>query len=266
MRFPLACRCAEGLLAACLLGSAMTVDAATAPVLLAEPSTSLAFTQREVEAHAAIAKRDFLQEAAARQELACLSHCAQIQRVWQRLLPVIRAQHAGNIRNLRLKVVHSSRIDALSFPDGLIVISERMVSRRHLNAEQIAFVLAHEASHVLLQHERQSLTSALAILPPNVPHATVAQVYSDIEANYFRLDDALATIAQQSEFEADEVGLLMAALAGFNPQRQLRFMEQLAVQPQGQSMLATHPEAGQRLARLRQRLPLAQRLYGRGKH
>ena len=68
----------------------------------------------------------------------------------------------------------------------------------------------------------------------------------------------------QVEFEADEVGLQLAALAGFAPDAQLRFMEQLSQRETRQTMLVMHPAAALRLQRLRYLLPLARRVFAAG--
>ena len=70
---------------------------------------------------------------------------------------------------------------------------------------------------------------------------------------------------QQAEHEADAVGLQLAALAGYPPAEQLRFMENEARQTSPRApVVATQPTARSRLLQLQATLPLAQRLYGHG--
>ena len=70
---------------------------------------------------------------------------------------------------------------------------------------------------------------------------------------------------QQAEHEADAVGLQLAALAGYVPAEQLRFMENEARQTSPRApVVATQPTARSRLLQLQATLPLAQRLYGHG--
>jgi predicted Zn-dependent protease len=67
---------------------------------------------------------------------------------------------------------------------------------------------------------------------------------------------------QQVELQADEAGLELAALAGYAPAQQLRFMRGLArAEADGEPLAATHPPAVERLRRLQGLLPLARRLY-----
>lgn len=183
--------------------------------------------------------------------------------MWERLLPIIASQKAQTLAQPRLEIVTSKDLDALSFAEGTIVLSESFVSRLDLDADQIAFVLAHEVAHVLLQHERQTLTSVMALMPAN-HRRSASELYSEMEAHYFSMDDGLAVIAHQAEFEADEVGLEIAALAGFDPHKQLEFMYKLARVPRGQSLLSTHPDVALRLERLLAVMPLAVRLHAMG--
>jgi predicted Zn-dependent protease len=184
--------------------------------------------------------------------------------VWRRLLPVIRFQQTGRRVVLSLVVVTSPDIQALSFPDGTIVISEAFIEREQLVAAQVAFVLAHEATHVLLQHERQTLTSMLALIPSPARH-TPQDVYTEMEFNYFPMADSMAPVFHQVELEADEVGLQLAALAGYAPAAQLQFLKRSARREAGQSMASTHPSMDSRWKQLSKLLPLAHRLLEVGR-
>ena len=124
-------------------------------------------------------------------------------------------------------------------------------------------MLAHEAAHTLLEHERQALTAALSLLPRNVSR-TVADIYVEFGFN-IAIVRLLEPVMHQAELEADEVGLQLAALAGYPPTAQLRFMEnEAAVDTSGAAVVSTHPTAASRLARLRGQLPLAERIYEHG--
>jgi Zn-dependent protease with chaperone function len=236
--------------------------AAPTAIPIAEASSGLAFSESEVGAHAAHIKSRFLLEADAKNERGCALHCEAIAEVWNTLLPVIRSQQPRNPIALRLEIVNSSSVDALAFAEGTVILSEAFVSRLALSKAHIAFVLAHEASHVLLQHERQTLTSALAWMAP-MRASSAAEIYQEMEDRYFQMDTYLSVVAHQTEFEADEIGLGLAAMAGYDPHLQLEFMQTLAQRGSRQSMLSTHPEASLRLGRLREHLPLAVRLFER---
>ncbi len=228
-------------------------------VNIVEPSLGLAFTEAAVIDHAQVNKQALLDAAAASGQLGCVAYCNQLAEVWGRLLPVLRFQQASRAMTLRLVVVTNPDIHALSFPDGTIVISEVFIRRMQMQLAQLAFVLAHEASHVLLQHERQTLTSMLALIPSRAQR-TPQDVYTEMEFNYFAMSDAMAVVFHHVELEADELGLQLAALAGYAPAAQLAFLEHSLQHDGRQSMVSTHPDMASRLHAMRRLLPLARRL------
>ncbi|HEY4067866.1 MAG TPA: M48 family metalloprotease [Burkholderiaceae bacterium] len=218
--------------------------------------TGLAWSSAEVSDAGDGALRTVLDKAGRRDALGCRALCGRIERVWLQLLAVLPpAQSSG----LQLHVVRLDDEDAFAVPSGDVLLSENFIQARELDNAQLAFVLAHELSHVLLQHERQTLTAALSLLPRAVPRS-VQDVYVELEFNH-RLLKALEPVYQQAEFEADETGLQLAALAGFSPDAQLEFLVGQAHEPDRELIVRTHGSAAARLAAARATLPLARRLY-----
>ena len=250
-------------LAALPLAAALYAQAAEVQVV--DPPTGLAWSAEEVSRAGADAAATMLARTAAAGQSGCRTHCEAIGRVWLRLAAVAGAQQEGRAHpfTLTLHVVQSADIDAFAAPDGTLVLSEDFVRRRSLDEAQLAFVLAHEMAHILLEHERQALTAALSLLPRNVPR-TVDDVYVEFGFNIGVLR-LLEPVMHQAELEADEVGLRLAALAGYAPAAQLRFMKNEArSEVPGASVVSTHPSAATRLARLLSQLPLAERIYDQG--
>ena len=231
-------------------------------VRVAIPSEGLAFSAAQVGAVGYAARQRVLTEVARAELTGCLSYCEVLASVWAALTPVFQAQHDD--LDLRLVVLRSPDITALSFADGTVVISEVLIADQGLDEAQIAFVLAHEASHILLQHERQTLTSMMALMPSTYERHP-EDVYAEIEYRYFADSESLSIIFQQAELEADEIGLQLAAMARFAPHLQLKFMEQRTTKTADADIFATHPPATDRLLRLRDQMPLAIRLFQLGK-
>ena len=244
----------------CLLGLFPFVCHAN-NIRVAVPSSGLAFSVGELSEAGETAKQRVVTEASNSGLTGCLAYCTVLEQVWGKLLPVFHAQQ--DKQDLHLVVLRSPHLEAVSFADGTIAISENFISHLDLDEAQIAFVLAHEASHFLLQHERQALTSILALMPSKLAR-TPQDLYCELEYHYFSMSDSFALIFHQIEFEADEIGMQLAALAGYAPQLQLRFMEQRAMAASTPSLHATHPTAPERLQRLRDQFPLALRLFESG--
>lgn len=240
-----------------ILGLALAAPVAGVP--LADAPTGLAWSAQEVAAATDASARQVVERAAAAGASGCRSHCDAIHQVWSRLLPELRGQPAAPAGvHWQLVVVQSEGVEAFAVPGGTIVLGEAFVRTRRLAPAEIAFIVAHEAVHVLMQHERQTLTAALALLPRHVPRS-VDDVYVEMDYNLGLLR-TLEPVLHQVEFEADELGLLLAALAGFDPQAQLAFMHKETKAAPQRALLSTHPDAASRLRRLEERLPLARRL------
>lgn len=241
-----------------------SVSQAAADPSLIEPPTGLQWSAREVQAAAEPALQALLARAGRDALAGCARRCAQFERVFARLRGAMQAQ-GGRAASLdwQLVVVRLPDEQALALPEGQILVSEVFVEARGLDDAALAFVIAHEMAHAVLEHERQTLTYALALLPREVPR-TVRDMYTEMawDGGFLR---RLAPISHQVELEADELGLLLAAAAGYAPRRQMGFMAgELALEAgTGAEPSGSHPAAVLRLRQLQALLPLAERLHAR---
>jgi predicted Zn-dependent protease len=234
--------------------------AAQTPVLAYEP-VALGWTAAEVERVSAEQFQALVDRARQRGQLGCVDQCARIQRVYAAVLAQARHQSPRAARlPWSLAVVELPDVDALAMPGGQMMISQAFLARLGDSDAALAFVLAHEMAHSILEHERQLLSFARLLLPRQVKRS-VRDMYTEIDYN-FALLKGLEPVMQQGELEADELGLLMASAAGFEPQQQLSFLRAEAAQPvEPHGLVATHPPIVARLRALQPRLPWARRLW-----
>jgi predicted Zn-dependent protease len=233
--------------------------AASQAAQLAYEPIGLAWSAEEVE-HTAAARRAALVERAQQaQQLGCRQQCERLAAIFERLLSQARLQTARSASlPWTLSVVQLPDIEAEAVSGGLVAVSEPYLDRRALSDEALAFVLAHEMAHIILEHERQALTFALLLLPRQVTRS-VQDMYVEMDFSLSLLK-RMEPVLHQGEFEADELGLLMASAAGFDPDRQLAYMQQECAFDSARSgLVSTHPAACERLRALHARLPLARR-------
>ncbi len=224
---------------------------------------ALGWSAAEVERATSASLRTIVAKAEAARQLGCRRHCLRLEAIFARLVVQARGQspHAQEL-NWSLTVVQCSDVDALALPGGQVLISEDFIDRHTPTDEALAFVLAHEMAHSVLEHERQALTFARLLLPRQVSR-TVPDMYVEMDFNLGLLK-AMEPVLQQGEFEADELGLLMASAAGYAPVAQLAFIAGEAALPAASTpLVATHPAAAARLEQLKRRVPLAERLMPR---
>ena len=146
---------------------------------------------------------------------------------------------------------------------------------------ELSTVLAHEVGHVLAGHtlptsgeeagqilaqvSGQIASGVVGSYGPYSPLADLAGmlVSSAIEALFVN------PVSQQSESEADQIGLFLMADASYDPQDATAFWAKMAKDPSNGSLslsfLSTHPPTEERLAALKLLLPEAMKRYYAGR-
>ncbi len=74
----------------------------------------------------------------------------------------------------------------------------------------------------------------------------------------------LLPFSRKQEFEADEWGLIFAAMAGYNPEEAIPLWERMEKASSGQKppeFLSTHPSEGHRIEDLKKIMPEALKYY-----
>ena len=246
-----------------LLVLALAAGAPSQALQLAYEPVGLGWSSAEFDRASSGVLAGVVAQARRTHQLGCSRYCDRLARLFGRLVVVARQQTPrAQALPWSLVVVRDADLHAMALAGGQVIVSEAFIDRKRLGADALAFVLAHEMAHSILEHQRQALTFARMLLPRQVPRS-VADVYAEMDFDLGLLK-AMEPVLQQGEFEADELGLLMSSWAGFDPRHQLEFLAaECAANAPVESVVETHPPACARLARLRERLPLAQRLLAR---
>lgn len=129
------------------------------------------------------------------------------------------------------------------------------------NQHQLAAVMAHEVGHVLARHsnERASQTALR-----NIGIAAAQQ--AGVSDGTLRLIDFGANLGfflpfnRTQESEADEIGILLMARAGFDPQESINLWDNMAAAGGARppEFMSTHPSPGTRQTDLTRLLPRAE--------
>jgi beta-barrel assembly-enhancing protease len=171
---------------------------------------------------------------------------------------------AGRVRDKRrafqCEVLHDPSFNAMALPGGFLFISNSLVEFCERRPEELAFVLGHEMGHVIRGHASDRLLSETALRAVSA----VTMRASGSLSGWLQQQGLVllrSAHAQEGELEADELGLRLAAAAGFPPAGAialLRRLEAMSANPKGQGQyFATHPPPSERIARL---APLSRRL------
>ena len=127
----------------------------------------------------------------------------------------------------------------------LIAFSVSLLAQTR-NADEIAFILSHEAAHHIEGHlarQRRNATIGAAIMGQLVGISGDPDVGR--KAAEFGAAVGARTYSKDFELEADALGTVIAARAGYNPLRGAEFF--FRIPDPGNSFLGTHPANADRL-------------------
>lgn len=151
--------------------------------------------------------------------------------------------------------------NASAMAGGKLLVSADFVASRALDEDELAYLLAHEIAHVLAEHTRELVTLARAFVGNGFKRD-----YADIEhqlAEDLPVALRMKQAYDQQELEADYVGLILGAHAGFAPEAMLRLLGKL--HSDTRSLLSTHPSDAERLRQARAMLGTARALAERSR-
>lgn len=132
----------------------------------------------------------------------------------------------------------------------LIIFTQSLLARMS-NADELAFVMSHEAAHHISNHltrQRQNATTGAAVF------AGLATLNGGSPSDIRSAQRIGALVGSRSyskdfELEADELGTIITARAGFNPLRGAEFFARIP--DPGDRFLGTHPPNAQRVDAVR---------------
>jgi len=159
----------------------------------------------------------------------------------------------------RFGVMDSDSVNAFAAPGGYVFITRGLLLRMHSEAE-LAGVLAHEISHVLKHHHLQAIQkNAQVSLVTNLISAVSndsgmsGKLSAETKKKLIRVTNKLYArgLDKDDEFEADRMGVVIAARAGYDPYGLPAILQTLdAMNAQDSSlalMFKTHPAPQKRL-------------------
>ena len=125
-----------------------------------------------------------------------------------------------------LHLTSSKDVDAYSMAGGKLLFSTHFIRDNHFTDDELAILIGHEIGHAIAEHVREQATAVLLSNPKN-PDRSLNDVLAEMNSNlavYFQL----MPMSRMQEIEADQIGVRLAAMAGFQPTAALSFYKKLA--------------------------------------
>ena len=174
----------------------------------------------------------------------------------------------------QVSLIRDGKVNAFCLPGGKIVVYTGIIPVAQ-NEAALATVLGHEMAHATSRHGSQR------VLQQNLAQTAmtgVAASLSDMDYDKQRLVmgalgagtkfGVLMPFSRKHESEADEIGLIYMARAGYDPQESIRLWQRMESTGGGQppEFLSTHPSHGTRIQQLESWMPKALEEYNRAPH
>jgi len=169
-------------------------------------------------------------------------------------------------------VVESKEVNAWCMPGGKVVFYSGIIPVCK-DETGIAVVMGHEVAHAVAKHGAERMSqemlaqlggTALSVALASKPQETqnLWMTAFGVSAQY----GALLPISRAQESEADHLGLVFMAMAGYDPNAALGFWQRMATASSGQAppeILSTHPSDETRIRKIQEHLPEAMQYYAK---
>jgi len=218
--------------------------------------------------------RDFL---AKNQVIRGTADAEMVQRAGKRIQQAVEryfAEHnlSGQLKGYQweFNLVDSKEVNAWCMPGGKVVVYTGILPMTR-DETGLAVVLGHEIAHAVANHGDERMSQGLLAEMGGVALAealsTKPKETSDLFIAAYGLGaqvGVLLPFSRLHESEADHLGLIFMAMAGYDPRSAVGFWERMAAGKQGSAppqILSTHPADATRIKNIQSLLPEAMRYY-----
>jgi predicted Zn-dependent protease len=205
---------------------------------------------------------------------------AMVKRVGARIQEAVERYLASRGMGSRLadykwefNLVEDKQVNAWCMPGGKVVVYTGLLPVAQ-DETGLAVVMGHEIAHAVAEHGNERMSQglltqlggmALGEALTSRPAAT-KQLWMSVYgagAQY----GALLPYGRLQESEADHLGLIFMAMAGYDPHAAAAFWQRMSAQKGGQAppeFLSTHPSDATRIENIRKLIPEAMQHYRPG--
>ena len=205
------------------------------------------------------------------------TNTAMVKRVGQKLATAVETYLRNNgmtedVQNYSwvFNLVQDNQVNAFCMPGGKIVVYEGLLPVTQ-NEASLAIVLGHEIAHAVARHSAEQMSKKIkqqygtqiggAVLGALGMGSNTTSILQAIAQQGFQFKNL--SYSRDHEYEADHMGLIFAAMAGYDPQVAVTFWQRMAASSQNETseFMSDHPSDANRIKKIQAWMPEALRYY-----
>ncbi len=166
-------------------------------------------------------------------------------------------------------VVEDPAVNAWCMPGGKVVVYTGILPVTQDEAS-LAVVMGHEIAHAIARHGSERMSNGMLVQFGGAALSAATQTKPALTQALFQQSFGIGSqlgmlkFSRNHETEADKMGLIFAAMGGYNPNAAVSFWERMAAASGGgkpMELLSTHPSDATRIEGLKAFMPEALKYY-----
>lgn len=165
-------------------------------------------------------------------------------------------------------LVNSNEVNAWCMPGGKVVVYSGLLPVTQ-DETSLAIVMGHEIGHAVARHGNERMSQGLLAqfggIALDVALSQKSQETREIFLTSYGVGSTLGILAysRMQESEADKLGLIFAAMAGYDPRKAVTFWQRMAAKGGSKppELLSTHPSDQKRINDIQAYMPTALKYY-----
>jgi predicted Zn-dependent protease len=159
-------------------------------------------------------------------------------------------------------LVNNKEKNAWALPGGKVVVYSGILPIAG-EEDGIATIMGHEIAHVVANHGNERMSQELLL---KYGYATLQEVFGEnpglaksVFLEVYGVGSSLGMLkySRTHEYEADRLGIIFTAMAGYDPRKSLEFWERMSADSTAAvpEFLSTHPSSISRISRIKESMP-----------
>ena len=201
---------------------------------------------------------------------------AMVKRVGQRIQQAVEMYFRQQNQQAQLEgyqwefnLIDDKQENAWCMPGGKVAVYSGILPITQ-DENGLAVVMGHEIAHAVARHSSERMSQQMAaqglgtVVSTAVGQSPTATQSVFLQAVGVGSSLGLLKYGRSQESEADHLGLIFMAMAGYNPDGAVQFWQRMDARENAASppeFLSTHPSNGTRIASIQKELPEARTYY-----